>query len=254
MAMNLHGKNFTVTGAASGIGRATAILLAELGAAGVAISDVNEVGLKETEEICLKFGTKITARKLDVSDADAVSSWIADTVSEFGKLDGAANVAGIAGGDGTTTVQTIVQRDWDRMMGVNLNGVMYCMRSQLEHIAKPGGSIVNVASTAGIHGLPKSAAYSASKHGVIGLTRSAAGEFGRAGVRINSVLPGPIDTRIFREGEEKGLFDAKVMGGATQLGRMGRAEEVANVIAFLLSDSSSYVTGARWTVDGGYTA
>jgi len=169
-------------------------------------------------------------------------------------LDGAANVAGIAGGDGDTTVQTIVQRDWDRMIGVNLSGVMNCMRSQLAHIAKPGGSIVNVASTAGIHGLPKSAAYSASKHGVIGLTTSASGEFGRAGVRINAVLPGPIDTRIFRDGEAKGLFDGDVMGGATQLGRMGKAEEVANVIIFLLSDSASYVTGARWTVDGGYTA
>ncbi|OIW32571.1 NAD(P)-binding protein [Coniochaeta ligniaria NRRL 30616] len=251
----IKGKVYTVTGAASGIGRETAVLLAELGAAGVALSDVNEAGLQATAQLCSKFpSTTVTTQTLDVSNDQAVSEWIKNTVKEHGRLDGCANVAGIAGGSDDTTTATIEQRDWDRMIGVNLSGIMYCMRQQLQHLPQPGGVIVNVASTAGLHGLPKSAAYSASKHGVVGLTASAAGEFGRAGVRINSVCPGPIDTQIFRDGEAKGLFDSNVMGGATLLGRMGKPREVAYVLVFLLSDAASYVTGAHWTVDGGYTA
>ncbi|KAL1858071.1 hypothetical protein VTK73DRAFT_7968 [Phialemonium thermophilum] len=255
MLDSIQGRVYTVTGAASGIGQATAVLLAELGAAGIALSDVNEGGLQKTAQLCSKFpSTKITTETLDVSNDEATRQWIENTVTEFGRLDGCANVAGIAGGDGGTTTATINQQDWDRMIGVNLSGVMYCMRPQLQHLRRPGGAVVNVASTAGLHGLPKSAAYSASKHGVIGLSASAAGEFGRAGIRIKTVCPGPIDTKIFRDGEAKGLFDANVMGGSTLLGRMGQPREVANIIVFLLSDSASYVTGAHWTVDGGYTA
>ncbi|KAI9839495.1 MAG: hypothetical protein M1819_002120 [Sarea resinae] len=270
----MEGRVYTVTGAASGIGQATAVRLAELGAAGVAISDVNEAGLKTTEELCKKYApkAKVTIRKLDVRINEDVEKWIEDTYAEFGRLDGAANVAGVAGGEGDTTVETIVsgkgsksvrdganvqvqrQKDWEFIMNINLTGVMQCMRAQLAKITKPGGSIVNVSSTSGIHGLPHSAAYAASKHGVIGLTSSAAGEFGKKGVRINSLLPGPIDTQIFRDGEAKGLFSADTMGGDTILGRMGKAEEVAKVLVFLLSDDASYVTGGKWTVDGGYTA
>lgn len=143
---------------------------------------------------------------------------------------------------------------WDKTIGVNLTGLMACMRAELQYLPKPGGAIVNVASTAGIRGLPGSSTYSASKFGVIGLTQSAAGEFGQSGIRINAVLPGPIDTAIFRDGEKKGLFDSKIMGGSTFFNRMGQAAEVANVLAFLLSSDSSFVTGAAWPVDGGYTA
>ena len=226
----LKGRIYTVTGAASGIGRATAVKLARLGASGIALSDVNEHGLRETKALCrfrfigswllrrianaeckgAKYDTKITTANVDVSKYESVNAWIDNVLKDFGRLDGCANVAGVAGGDGDTTIETIVspsffrsfqtrrvimlketkkQDDWDRMMGINLNGVMHCMRAQLPQLSKPGGSIVNVASTAGIHGLPKSSAYSASKHGVIGLTASAAGEYGRAGVRINALLP-----------------------------------------------------------------
>ncbi|KAK6064910.1 3-oxoacyl-(acyl-carrier-protein) reductase [Seiridium cupressi] len=260
MLDSIQGKFYTVTGAASGIGQATAIQLAELGAAGISISDINENGLQTTSQLCSKYSsTRIITQKLDVSDNDAVSQWIETTVKEFGRLDGCANVAGIAGGESDTTTATIEQKDWDRTIAVNLSGMMYCMRQQLRHLPQPGGAIVNVSSASGLRGLPKSASYSASKHAVIGLSASAAGEFGKVGVRVNAVCPaaderGPVDTKIFRDGETRGVFSADVMSRATLLERMGQASEVANVLIFLLSDAASFVTGAHWAVDGGYTA
>ncbi|KAI1613899.1 putative short chain dehydrogenase/ reductase [Exophiala viscosa] len=249
----MEGKVFAVTGAGSGIGRATAVRLAELGAKGIAISDVDQAGLEETREICSKYSAKITITKVDVSNAQQVESWIKDTVSAFGKLDGAANIAGIAGGDGQST-EAIDQTAWEKMLAVNLTGVMICMKAQIPHLTRPGGSIVNVSSTSGLRGLANNAAYASSKFGVIGLTESTAAEYGKKGLRVNAILPGPIDTKIFREGEAKGLFNADIVSGGTLMGRMGQAEEVAKVLVFLLSDDASYVTGAHWTVDGGYSA
>ncbi|KEF57233.1 uncharacterized protein A1O9_07423 [Exophiala aquamarina CBS 119918] len=249
----MQGKVFAVTGAGSGIGRATAVRLAELGVQGIAISDINEAALDETKAQCSQYQTKVTCKRLDVAKVEDVDSWINEVVHDHGRLDGAANIAGIAGGEGQVT-EDIVQRDWERMISVNLTGVMNCMRAQLQKISKPGGSIVNVSSTSGLRGLPKNAAYASSKFGVIGLTESAAAEYGKQGVRINALLPGPIDTKIFRDGEAKGLFDSDIISAGTLMGRMGKAEEVAKVLVFLLSDDASFVTGARWTVDGGYSA
>ncbi|KAF2501097.1 putative short chain dehydrogenase/ reductase [Lophium mytilinum] len=250
-----EGKYYTVTGAASGIGKATALRLVEKGAAGVALSDVNLAGLQETVEECKKAGSaNVIATKVDVRDPEQVGAWIADVFAQFKQLDGAANVAGVAGGTGDTIIETIVQKDWDFTLGVNLNGVMNCMRAQLPKISRPGGAVVNVASTSGRRGLAHNAAYASSKFAVIGLTESAAGEYAKHGVRINALLPGPIDTRIFRDGEALGLFDSVSISADTLMGRMGRAEEVAKVLCFLLSDDASYVTGAHWNVDGGYLA
>ncbi|KAI1859606.1 uncharacterized protein JN550_011914 [Neoarthrinium moseri] len=252
---SLSGRVYVVTGAASGIGQATAVRLAELGATGLALCDVNAAGLEDTKKLCLSAGTPvISVTKVDVSDAAQVEEWIQTTVKHFGRLDGAANVAGIAGGTGETTCETIDEIDWDRMMNVNLKGVMFCMRAQLPHLPRPGGAIVNVSSTSGLRGLPNNAAYATSKFGVIGLTESAAGEFGRQGIRVNAILPGPIDTPIFRDGEAKGLFSSSQTSARTCMGRMGKPEEVARVLCFMLSDAASYVTGAHWTVDGGYAA
>ncbi|KAH0834431.1 Levodione reductase [Fonsecaea pedrosoi] len=242
---DMQGKVFAVTGAGSGIGRATAVRLAELGAQGVAISDVNEAMLEETRQQCSPYATKVTVKKVDVANIDEVDQWIHDVVRDHGRLDGAANVAGIAGGEGQIT-EEIVQKDWERMISVNLTGVMNCMRAQLREISRPGGSIVNVSSTSGLRGLPRNAAYASSKFGVVGLTESTAAEYGKLGVRVNALLPGPIDTKIFRDGEKKGLFDSDLLSAGTLLGRMGQADEVAKVLVFLLSDDASYVTG-----DGG---
>jgi len=242
-----------VTGAGSGIGRATTVRLAELGAQGIAISDVNETALEETKALCSRYPARVTLKRVDVSKVDEVDTWIDEVVRDHGRLDGAANVAGVAGGQGQLT-EDVVQRDWERMISVNLTGVMNCMRAQLQKISRPGGSIVNVSSTSGLRGLAKNAAYASSKFGVIGLTESTAAEYGKKGVRINALLPGPIDTKIFRDGEAQGLFDSDIISGGTLMGRMGQAEEVAKVLVFLLSDDASFVTGARWTVDGGYSA
>ncbi|KIV81153.1 hypothetical protein PV11_08592 [Exophiala sideris] len=249
----MEGKVFAVTGAGSGIGRATAVRLAKLGALGIGISDVNEAALEETKAQCSEYPAKVTLMKVDVAKVEEVDSWIDEILKDHGRLDGAANVAGIAGGEGQVT-EDIVQRDWERMISVNLTGVMICMRAQLQKISKPGGSIVNVSSTSGLRGLGRNAAYASSKFGVIGLTESTAAEYGKQGVRVNALLPGPIDTKIFRDGEAKGLFDSEIISAGTLMGRMGKAEEVAKVLVFLLSDDASFVTGARWTVDGGYSA
>ncbi|KEZ41479.1 hypothetical protein SAPIO_CDS7627 [Scedosporium apiospermum] len=237
-------KFYCITGAASGIGRATALELASEQASGLALSDVDMEGLENTAKECQRMGVKtVLTTKLDVRNQRDVESWVEEAYGSFGRLDGAANVAGVAGGTGDTTIETIVQEDWDRTLGINLNGVMSCMRAQLPRLTKPGGAIVNVASTSSRRGLPHSAAYAASKFAVIGLTESAAGEYAKQGVRINALLPGPIDTKIFRDGEAKGLFDSDALSKDTLLGRVGKAEEVAKVLCFLLSDNASYRTG-----------
>lgn len=222
-----------VTGGASGIGAATVSLLREQGHTVVAADIVDGPGIE----------------RLDVTDEHAVDALVGAVVARHGRLDLAANVAGTPGvyanvADSSTDV-------WRATMAVNLDGVYYCLRAELRAGAR---AIVNVASSAGGMGVPGLAAYSASKHGVVGLTKSAALEVARSGVRVNCVFPGTVRTPMlagFVGGDEAAL---EAMGRQAPMGRLAEPPEIAAAIAWLLSDAASYVTGAVYEVDGGVAA
>lgn len=186
---SMAGKVIAITGGASGIGLATAKLLASRGAS-LSLADVSEEGLNAAlKMIRSEHDIEIMTVALDVRKPEHVNAWIKETVSRFGKLDGAANIAGVIPKNiGQGGIAEVEDEEWAFIIGVNLTGVMHCMRAQIRSIAD-GGSIVNAASIAGLQGRPNNAAYSASKHGVIGLTKSAAKEIGHRGVRVNSFAP-----------------------------------------------------------------
>jgi NAD(P)-dependent dehydrogenase (short-subunit alcohol dehydrogenase family) len=184
----LEGKVIAISGGASGIGLCTARLLASRGAK-VSIADVQEDLLKEAVQQIEEAGGDVIAAQTNVTDRRQVEKWIEETVSRYGRLDGAANLAGVVGKTiGVTAVEDIDDDDWNFVLGVNLTGLMYCMRAQLKKM-EANGSIVNAASVAGLMGRPQNAAYAASKHGVIGLSRSAAKETGSRGIRVNAIAP-----------------------------------------------------------------
>ena len=185
---SMKGKVIAITGGASGIGLATAKLLSARGAK-VSIADVQEHLLQEAASAIKSAGNgDVMTYIVDVRNTESVKTWIKDTVDKFGALDGAANVAGVFKSFPNGTVETEDEKNWDFMLGVNLTGVMHCLRAELPHI-KSGGSVVNAASILGLQGAAGSTAYAASKHGVVGLTRSVAKEVGKRGVRVNCIAP-----------------------------------------------------------------
>jgi NAD(P)-dependent dehydrogenase (short-subunit alcohol dehydrogenase family) len=240
-----------VTGAGAGIGRAAAVALAERGAA-VVIADADAASGEETAAALRAAGHRAIAVATDVSDGDEVHRLVGATLSAFGRLDWAFNNAGIEGPSGP--LPGIADDDWERVIAVNLRGVWLCMREEIPAMqAAGGGAIVNCASIAGLVGFPGSGAYVASKHGVIGLTRTAALECAHDGIRVNAVCPGVIHTAMIdRYTHGRAALEAQLEAGEP-VGRMGAPEEVASAVAWLCADAG-FVTGAAIPVDGGWTA
>lgn len=239
-----------VTGASSGIGKAVALLYGQLGA-NVMVSDINEEEGQEVVRQINALGAKARFFNADVGNPELCSQLIQETVSAFGSLDIACNNAGI-GGELNSTADYSVD-GWQQVINVNLNSVFYCMKYELEVMLKQEkpGSIINMGSILSQVGTPMSPAYVAAKHGVMGLTQTAAVEYASRGIRVNVVGPAYIDTPLLKALPK----DAKEMlMGLHPIGRLGRSEEVAELVAWLSSDKSSFVTGSYYPVDGGYLA
>lgn len=253
MDYDLKDKVALVSGAASGIGRATAELFASMGARVVA-SDVNEEGGAATVAELTAAGHQAIFVAADVTDEDAVAALVASALKVHGRLDCAANCAGVGGGEGTTV--DYPEDRWDQIVAINLRGTWLAMRQEIQAMVEQGegGAIVNVSSTLGLRGAPTASAYSASKHGVLGLTRTAALEYAAAGIRVNAVCPGAIDTPMMDETFERFEGFREALVSYVPLGRMGRPEEVAAAIVWLCSDGASFITGENLTVEGGLLA
>lgn len=245
----MEGKVVAITGAASGVGLATAHLLASRGAS-LSLADVQADALKAAVKSIQEANpdSKLHSQAVDVTDSKSVNEWHDAILKHYGHLDGAANIAGVLD-IGKKIVET-EDEAWERVLNVNLKGVFFCLRAQLQRIESKG-SIVNTASTAGLHASPTLAAYGASKAGVINVTRSAAREVGRKGIRVNCIAPGALETPMSRK---SGLNAAEFLKRVPLEQRIGQPEEIASLIAFLLSEESSFTTGAVYTSDGGFSA
>lgn len=245
----LGGKVALVTGAGGGIGRAAALAFARSGAS-VLVSDVNDKGGEETVALIAAAGGTSAYQRCDVSDGAQVKAMVAAAVERFGRLDYAFNNAGI----NVLGADEYEDDNWARSIAINLTGVMLCMREESAvMLAQGAGAIVNTASINGLVGNPSQPGYTASKHGVVGLTRHAALRWAQAGIRVNAVCPGVIETPmtapLIASPEMKKVIDAM-----TPMGRMGKAEEIAEAVVWLCSDAASFVTGHPMVIDGGATA
>ena len=247
----LDGKVAFVTGGSAGIGRATAVRLAEEGAA-VVVVDRDEVRGSEVVAEIEKAGGRALFVAADVSDDEQVAAAVAAAVDELGGIDVAFNNAGIEGSP--APAHELEREAWDRMLAVNLTGVWLCMRHEIpEMLRRGGGSIINCASVAGLVGFTGIAHYTASKHGVVGLTKAAALDYAQQGIRVNAVCPGVIDTEMVRRFvEAQPEAEAGLLAGEP-VGRLGRPEEIADVVVWLASERASFVTGQAIAVDGGFT-
>jgi len=247
--MRLEGKIALVTGAASGIGLAVAKRLAAEGAK-LLIGDRNAAGVEEAAQA---IGPAATALALDVADETSCQAIVDRAVSQHGGLDILCNIAGVLDFGRFADVD---RTRWDRVIGVNLTGVYQMCRAAMPHLIERRGNIVNMASAAGLVGIPYNSAYTASKHGVVGLTRALALEFSKEGVRVNAVCPGGVDTPMLHQTPPEDIDWQMVMRAASWLdsGAMATPDDIADTVAFLASSEARRITGAAFAVDGGQTA
>jgi len=251
MNISFENKVALVTGAASGLGLATAKAFAEAGAS-VVLADWHQEAAQSAAKELANKGHKTLAVRCDVSDDAQVEAIVKQTVATFGRLDAAYNNAGVQNVLAETADTT--QEDYDRVMGINLRGVWSCMKFELQQMRKQGsGTIVNCSSLGGLVGGAERGIYHAAKHGVLGFTKSAALEYAARGIRINAICPGLIWTPMADQmvaGGQGEILEA--MKKSVPMGRYGRAEEIADVVLWLSSDTASYVTGQSISVDGGF--
>jgi NAD(P)-dependent dehydrogenase (short-subunit alcohol dehydrogenase family) len=250
----LQGRRIIVTGGAGSIGHATACVLASKGA-DILLVDINREGLEARRATVAAFGTQVEICHADVSKVDQVQGYVAAARKAFGRIDGLFNNAGTEGK--VASIETYEVEEFDRLMAINLRSIFLGLRYVIPvMLEQGGGAIVNTGSIASERGLAGASAYNATKHAILGLTRTAAADVASRGVRVNAVLPGVIDTPLL-EGMLETLFNGDVPLGKRTLGkvapqeRIGLPREVGEVVAFLLSDAASFVNGAAWAMDGG---
>ena len=254
MAGQLDGKTSLVTGGGSGIGRATSLAYAREGAK-VVVVDLNVEGGEETVQMIKESGGEAVLVHADVASPADTQAMVDRAIEAYGRLDCAFNNAGIGGGQARNLTADYEEEEWDRVIGINLKGVWLSMKAEIPRmVAQGGGAIVNTASIMGLIATPGSVAYMAAKHGVVGLTKAAALEYAQAGVRVNAVCPGYINTPLIRPlfDTHEGFEDRVV--SRHPVGRLGEPTEIAEAVLWLSSPAASFVTGHSMPVDGGYVA
>jgi NAD(P)-dependent dehydrogenase (short-subunit alcohol dehydrogenase family) len=243
-----EGKTAFITGAASGIGHATAVAFAAEGAR-VVVTDRLEAALRETARSVKEVGGEVLAIACDVSRPEEIEAAIAQAVNTFGRIDCAFNNAGVE--NKATPLHEIELEEWDRILGINLRGTFVCMKHEITQMLRQGGGVVvNTSSGAGIRGVAGGASYAASKHAMIGMTKSAALDYAKRNIRVNCILPGNIATPMmdrFTGGDIQKAIDLEPVG------RLGKPEEIAEAVLWMCSDLGGFVTGASIVVDGGWS-